>query len=105
MIKLNLQTDHCQDFDVVIATGSNNSSSYFEYYFGKYRNIIRKNRNSVAIIDGTETAEELRSLGDDIFSYFGLGCRNVSKIYLPEGYDLSKLTQNWETFAGIYQTQ
>ncbi len=89
------------NFDLIIATGSNNSSRYFESYFGKYRNIIRKNRNSVAILTGSETAEELRALGDDIFSYFGLGCRNVSKIFLPEGYDLSNLTQNWGTFASI----
>ena len=71
-------------FDAVIATGSNNSSRYFEYYFGKYPNIIRKNRNSIAIIEGKETSEELEALGKDIFSYFGLGCRNVSKIYIPE---------------------
>ncbi len=65
------------DFDAVIATGSDNTSRYFEYYFGKYPHIIRKNRNSVAIIDGDETDDELRDLGTDIFSYFGLGCRNV----------------------------
>lgn len=70
------------NFDVIIATGSNNSSRYFEYYFGKYPNIIRKNRNSIAVIEGNETADEIKSLGTDIFSYFGLGCRNVSKIYL-----------------------
>jgi hypothetical protein len=87
-------------FDVVIATGSNNSSRYFEYYFGKYPNIIRKNRNSVALINGDESAEELEALGADIFSYFGLGCRNVSKIYIPEGYDLPALAKNWESYAG-----
>jgi hypothetical protein len=87
------------DFDVIIATGSNNSSRYFESYFSKYPNIIRKNRTSIAILDGNETDAELESLGTDIFSYFGLGCRNVSKIYLPEGYELSKLIQNWSTFA------
>ncbi|MEI6049310.1 MAG: acyl-CoA reductase [Bacteroidota bacterium] len=89
------------NFDIIIATGSNNSSRYFEYYFGKYPNIIRKNRNSVAIIEGNETDSELRSLGKDIFSYFGLGCRNVSKIYLPRGYDISALTRNWYAFSGI----
>ena len=77
-----------KNFDVVIATGSNNSSRYFEQYFGRYPNIIRKNRNSIAIIEGNETDEELESLGSDIFLYFGLGCRNVSKIFIPEGYDL-----------------
>jgi hypothetical protein len=89
------------NFDVIIATGSNNSSRYFEYYFGKYPNIIRKNRNSIAIIDGDESDDELKRLGTDIFSYFGLGCRNVSKIYLPKGYNLEKLTQNWKGFADI----
>lgn len=72
--------------DAVIATGSNNSARYFEYYFGKYPNIIRKNRNSVAVLTGTETKEELTSLGKDVFSYFGLGCRNVSKLFVPKGY-------------------
>lgn len=86
-------------FDVVIATGSNNSSRYFEYYFGKYPNIIRKNRNSIAIIDGKETNEELEALGKDIFSYFGLGCRNVSKIYIPAGYDIKSLAENWKEYS------
>jgi hypothetical protein len=89
------------DFDLIIATGSNNTSRYFECYFGKYPNIIRKNRNSIAIIEGNETGAELKSLGKDIFSYFGLGCRNVSKIYVPKGYDLSVMIRNWEVFAGI----
>lgn len=88
-------------FDIVIATGSNNSSRYFEYYFGKYPNIIRKNRNSVAVIEGNETDLELEGLGKDIFSYFGLGCRNVSKIYLPKGYDTSEMINKWDSFAGI----
>lgn len=80
--------------EAVIATGSNNSSRYFEYYFGKYPHIIRKNRNSVAVIDGTESREELTKLGADIFSYFGLGCRNVSKLYIPTGYVLDKLFES-----------
>ncbi len=88
-------------FDAVIATGSDNSSRYFEYYFGKYPHIIRKTRNSVAIVDGNETEEELKGLGIDIFSYFGLGCRNVSKIYIPEGYDLSTLEAHWSDYEGI----
>jgi hypothetical protein len=74
-------------FDAVIATGSNNTSRYFEYYFGKYPNIIRKNRNSVAVLTGNETEEDLKNLADDVFRYFGLGCRNVSKIYIPEDYN------------------
>jgi hypothetical protein len=71
-----------------IATGSTNTSRYFRYYFGHMPHIIRKGRTSVAILDGTETAEELLALGHDIFDYFGLGCRNISKIYLPKGYEL-----------------
>jgi hypothetical protein len=89
------------DFDAVIATGSNNSSRYFEYYFGKYPNIIRKNRNSVSVITGNESETELEALGTDIFSYFGLGCRNVSKIYVPEGYNLMDLKKNWHNFSEI----
>lgn len=76
-----------KDFDAVIATGSNNTARYFDYYFGKYPNIIRKNRNSVAVLTGNETEADLKNLADDIFRYFGLGCRNVSKIYIPEDYD------------------
>src|SRR5690554_330598 len=75
------------DFDAVIATGSNNTARYFDYYFGKYPNIIRKNRNSVAVLNGNETKEELIALGEDIFRYYGLGCRNVSKLFVPENYD------------------
>jgi hypothetical protein len=90
-----------ENFDVIIATGSDNSSRYFEYYFGKYPNIIRKNRNSVAILKGDETDEELEKLGVDIFSYFGLGCRNVSKLLLPEGYDIESLYPRWKRFSNI----
>jgi len=73
-------------FDAVIATGSDNSSMYFETYFGKYPHIIRKNRTSIGIINGSETKEELSVLGKDIFTYFGLGCRNVSKILIPKDF-------------------
>ena len=89
------------NIDVVIATGSDNSSRYFDYYFGKYPNIIRKNRNSIAIIEGDETDDELVSLGTDIFSYFGLGCRNVSKLYFPKGYDFTSMIMHWDIFAGV----
>lgn len=78
--------DQLKKFDAVIATGSNNSARYFEYYFGKYPSIIRKNRNSVAVLTGTETTDELQNLGNDVFQYFGLGCRNVSKLFVPKGY-------------------
>jgi len=77
--------------DAFIATGSNNSSRYFEYYFGKYPHIIRKNRNAIAILDGKESEADLKDLGKDIFQYFGMGCRNISKIYIPKDYDLDKL--------------
>ncbi|MEC3964654.1 acyl-CoA reductase [Flagellimonas halotolerans] len=80
-----------ENFDAVIATGSNNTGRYFEYYFGNKPNIIRKNRNSVAVLTGNETEEELKSLGEDIFRYYGLGCRNVSKIYVPKEYDFDAL--------------
>ena len=76
--------------DAMIATGSNNTSRYFEQYFGHLPHIIRKSRTSVAILSGTESEAELRSLADDIFSYYGLGCRNVSKLYLPNGFDLNR---------------
>ncbi|MDQ2751397.1 MAG: acyl-CoA reductase, partial [Bacteroidota bacterium] len=75
---------HC---DAYIATGSNNSSRYFEYYFAKYPHIIRKNKTAVALLYGDETDEELSLLADDVSLYFGLGCRNVTKLFVPEGYD------------------
>lgn len=90
-----------KNFDAVIATGSNNTSRYFEYYFGKYPNIIRKNRNSVAILTGEETTEELTQLADDIFRYFGLGCRNVSTLYVPENYDFQKFFEAMFTWKEI----
>ncbi|RAR75539.1 acyl-CoA reductase [Flavobacterium aciduliphilum] len=76
-----------ENFDAVIATGSNNTARYFEYYFKEKPSIIRKNRNSVAVLNGGETHEELQALGEDIFRYFGLGCRNVSKLFVPKEYD------------------
>lgn len=79
--------------DAYIATGSNNSSTYFTYYFSKYPHIIRKNRTSVAILTGEETGEELEKLADDVYQFFGLGCRNVTKIYVPEGYNFEPLLQ------------
>ncbi len=81
--------ERLQNFDAVIATGSNNTSRYFDFYFSKVPNIIRKNRNSVAILTGNETSEQLYKLGHDIFDYFGLGCRNVSKLLVPEGYNFT----------------
>ena len=94
-----------EQLDAVIATGSNNSSRYFEYYFGKYPNIIRKNRNSVAIITGNETKEELTRLGEDIFTYFGLGCRNVTKLYVPKGYEFPQFFEAIETYSHVMQNK
>ncbi len=81
-------TDRLNNADAVIATGSDNTARYFRYYFGKKPHIIRQNRTSVAVLTGEETADDIASLGSDIFSYYGLGCRNVSKIFIPKGFDL-----------------
>lgn len=86
-------------FDAVIATGSNNTARYFDYYFGKYPHIIRKNRNSLAVLSGKESDKELEGLADDVFQYFGMGCRNVSKIMVPVDFDLVHLIESfhkWE---------
>lgn len=80
-------------FDAVIATGSNNSARYFEAYFGKVPHIIRKNRNAIAVLTGDESQEDLKQLSEDVFQYFGLGCRNVSKIYVPRQYDFTPLLE------------
>ena len=90
-----------KDFDAVIATGSNNSARYFDAYFGKYPHIIRKNRNAVAILRGSETAEDLALLGEDVFTYFGLGCRNVSKIYVPQGYNFHPFLEAMHEYREI----
>jgi hypothetical protein len=82
-----------EDFDAVIATGSNNTARYFEYYFSSKPNIIRKNRNSVAILTGNESHEDLVLLGEDILRYFGLGCRNVSKLFVPKNYNFDTFFQ------------
>jgi hypothetical protein len=93
--------DRLEGFDAIIATGSNNSSRYFDYYFGKVPNIIRKNRNSIAVLSGKETAEDLFNLGHDIFDYYGLGCRNVSKVLVPEGYDFTFFFESIEDHKAI----
>lgn len=92
-----------QDIDAIIATGSNNSARYFEYYFGKYPNIIRKNRNSIAILSGEETPEQIRALADDIFLYFGLGCRSVSKLFVPLSFKPEHFYPFIEDYAHLYQ--
>ncbi|MES2455316.1 MAG: acyl-CoA reductase [Bacteroidota bacterium] len=96
-----IYTERLKDFDAIIATGSNNTSRYFEYYFGKVPNIIRRNRNSVAVLTGEESADEIALLGHDIFDYFGLGCRNVSKIYIPEDYEIRNFFEPLEPFKKI----
>lgn len=82
--------DRLANFDAVIATGSNNTSRYFEYYFGKVPHIIRKNRNSIAVLDGNESNQDMKQLANDIFDYFGMGCRSISKIYIPQHYNIEK---------------
>ncbi|MCF8714316.1 acyl-CoA reductase [Joostella atrarenae] len=85
--KITFTDEKMEGFDAVIATGSDNTARYFEYYFGSKPNIIRKNRNSVAVLTGNESPEQLKSLGKDIFTYYGLGCRSVSKLYVPQDYN------------------
>lgn len=91
-------TEKMTGIDGIIATGSNNSSRYFEYYFKDVPHIIRKNRNSVAVLLGNETEADLIALGKDVFDYFGLGCRNVSKVYLAAGFDPTSLLAAWEPY-------
>ena len=90
-------------FDGVIATGSDNSAQYFDYYFKGVKKIIRKNRRSIAILDGSESAMQLNALSNDVFSYFGLGCRNVSKLFLPKGYDLNKLFEAFFPYSHLLE--
>jgi Acyl-CoA reductase (LuxC) len=87
--------------DAYIATGSNNSSRYFDYYFAKFPHIIRRNRTSVAILTGNETTGELEKLADDVYMYFGLGCRNVTKIYVPENYDFVPLLGAFNKYSHL----
>ena len=84
--------------DAYIATGGNSTANHFEYYFGKYPNIIRKNRTSVAILSGNESAEELEQLADDVYFYFGMGCRNITKIYVPKDYDFIPLINTFKKY-------
>lgn len=84
--------------DAYIATGSNNTSRYFEYYFGKYPHIIRRNRTSAGVLTGNENKDQLEKLSDDVFQYFGLGCRNVTKIYVPPGYDFTDLLETFKKY-------
>ncbi|WOD44071.1 acyl-CoA reductase [Hwangdonia lutea] len=94
--KIEFTEEKLTDFDAVIATGSNNTARYFEYYFKGKPSIIRNNRNSVAVLNGNESPEDLQNLSEDIFRYFGLGCRNVSKLFVPKNYKFDAL------FEAIY---
>lgn len=94
--KIRFAHGRLSEFDAVIATGSNNTAKHFEFYFSKYPNIIRKNRSSVAVINGDETTMDFQELGKDIFTYYGLGCRNVGKLLVPKGYQFDAF------FEGIY---
>ncbi len=101
--RIQFSEETLKGMDAVIATGSNNSARYFEYYFRNIPHIIRKNRNGVAVLNGLESEEELAALGEDIFTYFGMGCRNVTKLYIPETYDLKILLGVLDRFHFLYQ--
>ncbi len=110
--KITFTEGELTDFDAVIATGSDNTARYFDYYFGKHPHIIRQNRNTVAILSGDEDSKTLERMSDDIFRYFGLGCRSISKIYLPKGFDLNRIFKavfkhkdivNYERYANNYE--
>jgi hypothetical protein len=91
-------SDTLRNCDAYIATGSNNTSRYFEYYFGKYPNIIRRNKTSVAVLRGNETMDELSKLADDVYQFFGLGCRNVTKVYVPNDYNFECMLKAFEKY-------
>lgn len=94
--------DRLNGCDAYIATGSDNSARYFDYYFGKYPHIIRRNRTSVAVLTGEETAGELDALADDVYLYFGLGCRNVTQLLVPENYDFLPLLEAFRRYNYLF---
>jgi len=89
--KVEMPNGKLGEVDAIIATGSDNTARYFEHYFGQLPRIVRKNRTSVAVLDGSESEAELAALGEDVFRYFGLGCRNVGKVLIPQDFDLDRL--------------
>ncbi len=93
--------ERLENFDAVIATGSNNTARYLEYYFKNHLSIIRKNRTSAAVLKGDETPEELQLLAEDIFRYFGLGCRNVTRVFIPEDFVIDRLFESFVGFQDI----
>src|SRR5690554_4401634 len=103
--RIEFTDEKLQGFDAVIATGSNNTARYFEYYFKNKPSIIRKNRNSVAVLNGEESQEDLNALGRDIFTYFGLGCRNVSKLFVPKNYNFEHFFEAMYQYRGVIDHQ
>ncbi len=99
--RISFTDEYLRDADAVIATGSDNSARHFSYYFKNTPHILRRNRNGITILSGDESDEELLLLGKDIFTYFGLGCRNVTKIYLPDHFDVTRLLRLYEEWAGL----
>ncbi|MBE0675403.1 MAG: acyl-CoA reductase [Bacteroidales bacterium] len=89
------------EFDAVIATGSDNTARYFEYYFSRVPHLIRKNRTGIALLTGEESKKDIELLGEDVFSYFGLGCRNITKLYVPKDYNIKKLGALWAKFSSL----
>ncbi|GAB5528029.1 MAG: acyl-CoA reductase [Roseivirga sp.] len=94
-------TERLQGMDATIATGSDNSARYFKHYFAKTPHIIRQNRTSVAVLKGGESTESILALGNDLFLYYGLGCRNVSKVYVPKGYDFVPFIEALNTRSSV----
>ncbi len=93
--------ERLNDADAMIATGSDNSSRYFEYYFARMPHIIRRNRTSVGVLLGEENGADFKALGEDVFQYFGLGCRSISKLYVPDGFDFKPMLEAWQSFERI----
>lgn len=99
--KITFTQGKMENYDAIIATGSDNTARYFDYYFKRVPSIIRKNRNSIAVLKGDETIEELQKLGEDIFRYYGLGCRSVSKLFVPKGYNFDLFFKAIYTYSDI----
>jgi hypothetical protein len=98
---IHINSENLDNCDAIIATGSNNSARYFEYHYGGKAHIFRKNRNSIAIIDADTTYHELQNLGKDVFDFYGLGCRSVSKIFVPEGFDIGCFQKAWSEYSKL----
>jgi hypothetical protein len=99
--KIIIFDERLKDFNAIIATGSNNTNRYFEYYFKNYPKILRRNRNSIAILDGNESKDDLEMLADDIFIYFGLGCRNISNIFVPKDYKFDLMAEAFSKYNHV----